>query len=33
MLSEIVRVTWPRGWIGIIVCAMEMPFWVDRPLA
>jgi ubiquinone/menaquinone biosynthesis C-methylase UbiE len=33
MLSEIVRVTRPGGRIGIIVHAIDMPFWVNLPLA
>ena len=33
MLSEIVRVTRPGGRIGIIVRAIDMPFWVNLPLA
>ena len=32
MLSEIVRVTRPGGRIGIIVRAIDMPFWVNLPL-
>ena len=32
MLSEIVRVTRPGGRIGIIVNAIDMPFWVNLPL-
>jgi ubiquinone/menaquinone biosynthesis C-methylase UbiE len=32
MLSEIVRVTRPGGRIGIIVNAVDMPFWVNLPL-
>lgn len=33
MLSEIVRVTRPGGRIGITVRAIDMPFWVNLPLA
>jgi SAM-dependent methyltransferase len=32
MLSEIARVTRPGGRIGIIVNAIDMPFWVNLPL-
>ncbi len=32
MLSEIVRVTRPGGPIGIVVRAVDMPFWVNLPL-
>jgi SAM-dependent methyltransferase len=32
MLAEIVRVTRPGGRIGIIVRAIDMPFWVNLPL-
>jgi SAM-dependent methyltransferase len=32
MLSEIVRVTRPGGRIGVIVRAVDMPFWVNLPL-
>ena len=32
MLSEIVRVTRPGGRIGVIVRAIDMPFWVNLPL-
>ena len=32
MLSEIVRVIWPVGRVGIIVRAIDMPFWVNLPL-
>jgi SAM-dependent methyltransferase len=32
MLSDIVRVTRPGGRIGIIVNAIDMPFWVNLPL-
>ena len=32
MLSEIVRVTRPGGRIGVIVNAIDMPFWVNLPL-
>jgi len=33
MLSEIVRVTRPCGRVGIVVRAIDMPFWVNLPLA
>ncbi len=33
MLSEIVRVTRPGGRVGITVRAVDMPFWVNLPLA
>ena len=32
MLSEIVRMTRPGGRIGIVVRAVDMPFWVNLPL-
>ena len=32
MLSEIVRVTKPGGRVGIVVRAVDMPFWVNLPL-
>jgi SAM-dependent methyltransferase len=32
MLSEIVRVTRPGGRIGVVVRAIDMPFWVNLPL-
>jgi SAM-dependent methyltransferase len=32
MLSEIVRVTRPSGRVGIVVNAIDMPFWVNLPL-
>jgi ubiquinone/menaquinone biosynthesis C-methylase UbiE len=32
MLSEIVRVTRPGGRVGVIVNAIDMPFWVNLPL-
>jgi SAM-dependent methyltransferase len=32
MLSEIVRVTRPGGRVGVIVRAIDMPFWVNLPL-
>jgi SAM-dependent methyltransferase len=33
MLSEIVRVTKPGGRVGIVVRSVDMPFWVNLPLA
>jgi SAM-dependent methyltransferase len=33
MLSETVRVTRPGGRVGITVRAIDMPFWVNLPLA
>jgi SAM-dependent methyltransferase len=32
MLAQIVRVTRPGGRIGIVVRAVDMPFWVNLPL-
>ena len=32
MLAEIVRVTRPGGRIGVVVRAVDMPFWVNLPL-
>jgi len=32
MLCEIVRVTRPGGRVGVIVRAIDMPFWVNLPL-
>ena len=32
MLAEIVRVTRPGELIGMVVRAVDMPFWVNLPL-
>jgi len=32
MLAKIVRVMQPGGRIGIVVRAVDMPFWINVPL-
>lgn len=32
MLAEIIRVTKPGGRIGVVVRAIDMPFWINLPL-
>ena len=32
MLAEVVRVMQPGGRIGIVVRAVDMPFWINLPL-